>query len=41
MRFQASGPGVEICPKCGVVYAKMQRAMDEQVAARKKLAAER
>jgi hypothetical protein len=39
--FQASGPGAEICPKCGVVHAKVQRAMAEQVAARKKFAAER
>jgi hypothetical protein len=39
--FQASGPGVEICPKCGAVHAKVQRAIAEQIVARKKVAAER
>jgi uncharacterized Zn finger protein (UPF0148 family) len=39
--FQTSRSGVEVCPRCGAVYAKMQRAIAEKKAASKRVAAER
>lgn len=39
--FVMQGTGEASCPKCGVVFAKVQRAMAEEVAFNRRVAAER
>jgi uncharacterized Zn finger protein (UPF0148 family) len=39
--FEIQQAGTTSCPKCGVVFAKVQRAMAEEAAFNRRIAAER